>query len=51
MKEPEMKTIGNLICDILENINDENKIAAVKEGVIDLTAKFPLYQDIKDMWK
>lgn len=51
MKEPEMKTIGNLICDLLENINDENKIAAVKEGVTNLTAKFPLYQDIKDMWK
>jgi glycine hydroxymethyltransferase len=51
MKEPEMKKIGNMICDVLDNINDENKIASVKEAVIELTSKFPLYQEIKDMWK
>ncbi|MBN2134517.1 MAG: serine hydroxymethyltransferase [Acidobacteria bacterium] len=51
MKEAEMKVIGNLICDLLENIEDEKTLDKVKEGVKDLTSKFPLYLDIRDMWE
>jgi glycine hydroxymethyltransferase len=43
MKEAEMRVIGNLIADVLENISDDAKIAKVKEEVIALTKKFPLY--------
>ncbi|MDR2885040.1 MAG: serine hydroxymethyltransferase, partial [Deferribacteraceae bacterium] len=43
MKEAEMRIIGNLIADVLENISDEAKIATVKDEVIALTKKFPLY--------
>ncbi|MDR2870639.1 MAG: aminotransferase class I/II-fold pyridoxal phosphate-dependent enzyme, partial [Deferribacteraceae bacterium] len=46
MKEADMATVANLIADVLENINDEAKIAAVKAQVIALTEKFPLYKDL-----
>lgn len=42
-KQEEVKQIANWICDILDDINDEDKIATVKEGVLALTAKFPVY--------
>jgi len=51
MKEKEMKKIANLICDVLDNIKDEKTIEKVKGDVKELTEKFPLYQDIKDMWQ
>ncbi len=38
----EMKKVGNLICDLLENIEDEGKRKAVREGVAELTRAFPM---------
>ncbi len=44
MKEEEMKLIGNYICEVLSNINNDDKIKEVKNKVKDLCAKFPLYK-------
>ena len=38
----EMKKVGNLICDLLENIEDETRKQAVKSGVAELAAAFPM---------
>ena len=43
MKEDEARKIARMIIKVLENINDEEKIAEVKKEVIELTKKFPLY--------
>ena len=43
----ESKQITNWICDVLENLDDESVIATVKQNVIDLCKKFPLYSDVK----
>ena len=44
MKEPEMELIADLIDEVISHHEDDRKIAAVREKVHDLTAKFPLYQ-------
>ena len=46
MKEPEMRQIAGLINDALENPADQEKLAHVRKGVIDLTKKFPLYTEL-----
>lgn len=43
MKEDEVRKIAGMIVKVLENINDEEKIAEVKKEVVELTKKFPLY--------
>ena len=43
MKEAEMVELTNLICDVLDNINDEAKLAEVREQVKALCARFPVY--------
>lgn len=43
MKEKEAREIARMIIKILDNPNDENKILEVKNQVIELTKKFPLY--------
>lgn len=43
MKEAEMVELTNLICDVLDNIEDEANIQAVKAKVQDLCARFPVY--------
>ena len=43
MKEEEARKIAKMIIKVLENINDEEKIAEVKKEVVELTKKFPLY--------
>ena len=43
MKENEMRLIASLIADVINHINDEQKIKAVAEKVKTLCAKFPLY--------
>ena len=43
MKEEEARKIAKMIVKVLENINDEEKIAEVKKEVVELTKKFPLY--------
>lgn len=44
MKEEEMKTIGNFIVDVFENIENDSKIAEIQTQVKELCAKFPLYK-------
>ncbi|PKN19114.1 MAG: serine hydroxymethyltransferase [Deltaproteobacteria bacterium HGW-Deltaproteobacteria-6] len=43
MKENEMREIASLIADVIDHINDEQKIKAVAEKVNTLCARFPLY--------
>ncbi len=43
MKEPEMIQIAEMMCDVMENIEDESVIAAVREKVSALCTKFPVY--------
>ncbi|MCB1140314.1 MAG: serine hydroxymethyltransferase [Leptospiraceae bacterium] len=38
----ETKKVGNLICDLLENIEDEGKVQSVKDGVAELAQAFPM---------
>ena len=46
MKEEEMKTIANWINEAITNHEDEDKLAAIREQVIGLTKKFPLYPEL-----
>jgi glycine hydroxymethyltransferase len=41
--ETETKTLGNLICDVLDNIDDEAKLLSVKEKVLNMTSQYPVY--------
>lgn len=43
MKEEEARQIARMIIKVLENVNNEDKIAEVRKEVLDLTKKFPLY--------
>lgn len=43
-KAREMQMVGNWIADILQDINDENMVATVKENVLHLCREFPVYQ-------
>jgi glycine hydroxymethyltransferase len=43
LKEAEMEIVAGLICDVLANVGDEAKIAAVKSEVNTLMKRFPLY--------
>lgn len=43
MKEAEMIELSNLVCDVLDNIDSEESLAAVKEKVVALCARFPVY--------
>ena len=44
MKENEMRAIAGWIDEAITNQKDEAKLAAIKEQVIELTKKFPLYK-------
>ena len=44
MKEDEAVKIAEMIIKVLENVNDAAKIAEVKNEVLKLTEKFPLYK-------
>ena len=44
MKEDEAVKIAEMIIKVLENVNDDEKIAEVKNEVLKLTEKFPLYK-------
>lgn len=44
MKEHEMIEIAHLIDETLRNRNDENELINIKERVLSLTKKFPLYK-------
>ena len=45
MKEEEAVKIGQMILKVLENINDSKKIKEVKNEVLKLTERFPLYKE------
>jgi len=45
LKEAECKELTGWICDILDNIENEALIESVREKVIALTQRFPVYQD------
>jgi glycine hydroxymethyltransferase len=42
-KETECEALANWICDILDDIHNEQVIAGVQEKVVDLCHKFPVY--------
>ena len=44
MKEPEMKRIGNWICEVLSDLANESTQARVRGEVEKLTEQFPLYE-------
>ncbi|KAA0257003.1 serine hydroxymethyltransferase [Deferribacter autotrophicus] len=46
MKEDAMETIGNLIADVLLNINDEEVIKNTQKEVLALCEKYPLYKGV-----
>jgi glycine hydroxymethyltransferase len=43
-KEVEAKMVGNFIADVLENPHDEATIAKVREQVVALCSRFPVYR-------
>lgn len=43
-KESEVKLLANWICDILDDITNEQRIAEVKDKVVTLCKQFPVYQ-------
>ncbi len=47
MKEPEMEKIADFICRILENIDDEGVLQAVKKETEALCEEFPLYSELR----
>jgi len=42
-KEAEVTEIASWMCDVMENMEDENVLAAVREKVAALCARFPVY--------
>jgi glycine hydroxymethyltransferase len=42
-KEAEVTEIAGLMCDVMENMEDESVLAAVREKVSNLCARFPVY--------
>jgi glycine hydroxymethyltransferase len=45
MKEEEATLLSTWICDILDDINNQDVIADVKSKVLELTARFPVYAE------
>jgi glycine hydroxymethyltransferase len=45
MKETEMETIASLIDKVISNLGDEEGYSQVKEKVLELCERFPLYKD------
>ncbi len=43
MREPEMKIIGDLICEALKHINAPDKLAAIRERTRKFCSKFPMF--------
>ena len=47
MKETEMETIGDLMCRVLEKIDDESVVQDVRKQTVDLCDAFPLYPEYR----
>jgi len=43
-REPEMRQVGALVAEVLRHPTDDQALAAVRQKVSELTARFPLYQ-------
>lgn len=43
-KEPEMIEVAQMMCDVMDHIDDEHIIASVRERVSALCARFPVYR-------
>ena len=48
MKEKEMEEIGNFIDSALKNKDNPVELNNIKNKVLELTKRFPLYEDLKD---
>ncbi len=46
-KESECEQVANWMCDILDDLGDEAKIAKIKASVLTLCGQFPVYKDVK----
>jgi len=46
-KEDESKQVGQWICEIIDNINDETVIDRIRNEVSSLCKRFPMYEDTK----
>ncbi|WP_392551853.1 serine hydroxymethyltransferase [Orbus wheelerorum] len=44
-KEQEAKQLANWICDVLDNIDDEDVIKQVQKQVLDICERLPVYQE------
>jgi glycine hydroxymethyltransferase len=44
-KEAQMSEIAHLMCDVMENMEDESVISAVRDKVSILCSRFPVYGD------
>ena len=44
-KEAQVSEIANLMCDVMENMDDDNVISAVRDKVSLLCSRFPVYSD------
>lgn len=42
-KETEAKELAGWMCDVLDNINDDDKIRQIKQKVLAICARFPVY--------
>ena len=51
MKEPEMELIAGLIDRVVASAGDANVASSVREEVLDLTKRFPLYKSFSSMEK
>jgi glycine hydroxymethyltransferase len=49
MREPEMETIADLIDRVVTSSGDPAVALSVKEAVLDLTNRFPLYKSLPSM--
>lgn len=47
MKEPEMEAIGDMIAQVLKDIENDAVVAEVRERVRELCERFPLYAEMK----
>ena len=43
MKEPELQIVASLISTLLSDLDNETNIASVRQGVIDLSSRFPIH--------
>ena len=40
-----MGQIAHWICDVLDNMGDESVVESVKDKVLELCSRFPVYRD------